>query len=139
MQILKSALMLATVAVGMVPFSSAPVLALPLSPAAGGEEFAASGPALATIEVRNNGAGVAAGIIGGMILGGIISSQPHYYYPPRYSPRYSPYYSPYAYYPAYRPYPMEGAAIAYCSQRFKSYDPYRMTYLGYDGLRHSCP
>ncbi len=28
---------------------------------------------------------------------------------------------------------------AYCSQRFKSYDPSSGTYLGYDGQRHACP
>ena len=28
---------------------------------------------------------------------------------------------------------------AYCSQRFKSYDPASGTYLGYDGIRHPCP
>lgn len=28
---------------------------------------------------------------------------------------------------------------AYCSQRFKSYDPASGTYLGYDGNRHACP
>lgn len=28
---------------------------------------------------------------------------------------------------------------AYCSQRFKSYDPRTGTYLGYDGDRHPCP
>jgi hypothetical protein len=30
-------------------------------------------------------------------------------------------------------------ASAYCSQRFKSYDPSSGTYLGYDGVRHPCP
>ena len=30
-------------------------------------------------------------------------------------------------------------ADAYCSQRFKSYDPASGTYLGYDGNRHPCP
>jgi hypothetical protein len=30
-------------------------------------------------------------------------------------------------------------ANAYCSQRFKSYDPASGTYLGYDGVRHPCP
>ncbi|ABD87499.1 BA14K family protein [Rhodopseudomonas palustris] len=30
-------------------------------------------------------------------------------------------------------------ADAYCSQRFKSYDPGSGTYLGYDGQRHPCP
>jgi hypothetical protein len=28
---------------------------------------------------------------------------------------------------------------AYCSSRFKSYDPSSGTYLGYDGDRHPCP
>lgn len=32
-----------------------------------------------------------------------------------------------------------GDTDAYCSQRFKSYDPRSGTYLGYDGDRHSCP
>lgn len=30
-------------------------------------------------------------------------------------------------------------AVAYCMQRFRSYDPRTGTYLGYDGLRHPCP
>ncbi len=30
-------------------------------------------------------------------------------------------------------------AVAYCMNRFKSYDPASGTYLGYDGLRHPCP
>jgi hypothetical protein len=29
--------------------------------------------------------------------------------------------------------------IAWCMNRYKSYDPYTKTYLGYDGLRHGCP
>ncbi|MCK1317344.1 BA14K family protein [Bradyrhizobium sp. 23] len=28
---------------------------------------------------------------------------------------------------------------AYCSQRYKSYDPSSGTYRGYDGVRHPCP
>lgn len=28
---------------------------------------------------------------------------------------------------------------AYCSQRYRSYDPRSGTYLGYDGQRHPCP
>ena len=28
---------------------------------------------------------------------------------------------------------------SYCAQRFRSYDPSTGTYLGYDGIRHSCP
>jgi hypothetical protein len=30
-------------------------------------------------------------------------------------------------------------AIGYCMQRFRSYDPESMTYVGRDGLRHPCP
>ena len=71
---------------------------------------------------RNNGAAVAAGIAG-LIIGGIIASQPQPYY-------YDPYYQPY---PAY------SGGIAYCARRFRSYDPYSMTYLGNDGYRHPCP
>jgi uncharacterized protein YcfJ len=29
--------------------------------------------------------------------------------------------------------------VGSCAQRFRSYDPSSMTYLGYDGRRHSCP
>jgi hypothetical protein len=32
-----------------------------------------------------------------------------------------------------------GGGVAYCAQRFKSYDPRSGTYLGYDGRRHPCP
>ena len=30
-------------------------------------------------------------------------------------------------------------AVAYCAQRYRSYDPSSGTYLGYDGVRRSCP
>jgi hypothetical protein len=40
----------------------------------------------------------------------------------------------------YEPAPsVAGDPIAYCMQRFRSYDPASQTYLGYDGLRHPCP
>jgi hypothetical protein len=29
--------------------------------------------------------------------------------------------------------------VIYCIRRFRSYDPYSRTYLGYDGYRHPCP
>jgi hypothetical protein len=32
-----------------------------------------------------------------------------------------------------------GDSVAYCQQRFRSYDPASGTYLGYDGQRHPCP
>jgi hypothetical protein len=69
---------------------------------------------------------------------------PPYYYRPAYQP-YSYYYpAPVYYYPRYYPAtvyagPVGGAAVAYCMQRFRSYDPRTSTYLGYDGYRHPCP
>jgi hypothetical protein len=32
-----------------------------------------------------------------------------------------------------------GRDTAYCQQRFRSYDQASGTYMGYDGMRHSCP
>jgi hypothetical protein len=32
-----------------------------------------------------------------------------------------------------------GNAQSYCASRFRSYDPRSGTYLGFDGVRHSCP
>jgi hypothetical protein len=32
-----------------------------------------------------------------------------------------------------------GNGSAYCAQRFRSYDPASGTYMGYDGVRRSCP
>jgi len=125
---LKSALMLSALASQIAVFAGTPASALPLGPATGGNELAARlNEASPTIQVRN-GAGIAAGVIGGMILGGMIASQ---------YPRY--YYDDYPPYPAYRSYPMGDGAIDYCMRRFRSYDPHSMTYLGYDGLRHPCP
>ncbi len=103
---------------------------------------------------RGWGWGVGAGIVGGALLGRALAAP--YYYDPYYAPPYYGYYArPYypgpAYYPAYPPrayvedYEVEGAgpveqdAVAYCTQRFRSYDPGSGTYLGYDGLRHPCP
>lgn len=133
MRTIRSVLLLSVFATALG--ASAPASALPLGPATGGAGLATQlGAALPTIEVRNGGA-VAAGIIGGMILGGIIASQRPYYYG-GYQP-YSYYQPYYPAYPVYRAYP--GDPIAYCMRRFRSYDPYSMTYLGYDGFRHPCP
>src|ERR1017187_6484560 len=35
--------------------------------------------------------------------------------------------------------PVDDSAVAYCVQRFRSYDPASGTYLGNDGYRHPCP
>lgn len=67
------------------------------------------------------GWGPAAGAFGaGVLLGGALAAPP----PPVYYTE---------------PAPAYDADVAYCMQRFKSYDVRSGTYLGYDGLRHACP
>jgi hypothetical protein len=70
-----------------------------------------------------------------------------YAYSPGYRYSYGNSYGDYAYSPGYRSswgpsYTYEssgGDDVAYCRQRFRSYDPASGTYLGYDGQRHPCP
>lgn len=66
---------------------------------------------------------------------------------------YDPGYSTYAYDPGYYDYRdsysgpgysrygyvAPGRDTTYCEQRYRSYDPASGTYMGYDGVRHSCP
>ncbi len=83
---------------------------------------------------RNTAA--AAGLAGGLLLGGLIGSQYRQSGPRYYASHPTYYYAPPprpVYYEPYDP------AISYCMRRFRSYDPYSMTYIGYDGYRHSCP
>jgi hypothetical protein len=57
-------------------------------------------------------------------------------------PYYGGYYDGYGYDDTYGyddGYDYDDSGVAYCIQRFKSYDPASRTYLGYDGNRHSCP
>ncbi|QDP26132.1 BA14K family protein [Bradyrhizobium cosmicum] len=101
----------------------------------------AAAPSVETVQYRRGwgghhhggvGIGIGAGIAGALIGGAIIgATQPYGYY--GYPPGY--------YGPAYvapPPY-VDSDAVGYCAQRFRSYDPYSGTYLGYDGLRHPCP
>ena len=131
----KSRSILMAVLAGSLLFATTPLEAAPV---AGGIALSGSTSTGNVIRVRSHGhyhghggsgAGIAAGIIGGAILGGIIASQP-YYYGPGY------YYGPppgYYYGPA-----GGGDWYAYCSRRYRSFDPASGTYLGYDGLRHPC-
>ena len=114
-------------AMSIVPFPNN-ASAMPLA-----DGFAIKNAAPTNIETvrwrgRGWGRGVGAGIIGGAILGGMLAA-PYYGYGP------GPYaYEPGPYGPGYG-----GNAVAYCMQRFRSYDPSSGTYVGFDGLRHSCP
>jgi BA14K-like protein len=71
---------------------------------------------------RDRGNALAAGAVGlatGAIIGGALAQQQAQSAPVYVAPNQN--------------------SVAYCSQRFRSYDPASGTYLGYDGLRHPCP
>jgi BA14K-like protein len=106
-----------------------------------------------SVQFRRWGWGLGAGLVAGAIIGGALAS-PYYYGPGPYYAAPGPYYAapgpyyyappPPAYYgapagPVYGGAPVAGDAVAYCRQRFRSYDPASGTYLGYDGQRHPCP
>ena len=78
---------------------------------------------------RNNGAAVAAGVIGGLALGAAIAGAASAPPPPAY---YAPGYVAGGYGAP------GGDWLAYCSSKYRSFDPATGTYLGYDGLRHPC-
>jgi hypothetical protein len=59
-------------------------------------------------------------LIGGLIIGGIVGGIMSGF-------------APRPYYPEYY-----NSQQAYCMSRFRSYDPYSRTYLGFDGYRHYC-
>lgn len=88
------------------------------------------------------GAALAAGAIG-VIAGGIIAAnrpQPIYPQPVYPQPGYAPVYPP-QYVPAPPPVVVVGggnAHVAWCAQRYRSYQPYSNTFTGYDGLQHYC-
>lgn len=84
------------------------------------------------------GAAIGLGVAGAIIGGAIIASQP-YGYGPGYAYGSGPVYGP-GYDPGYVVSPDDGRGeVAYCMQRYRSYDPRSGTFLGFDGLRHLCP
>jgi len=75
---------------------------------------------------RNNSGAVAAGVLGGLAVGAMIGAAAASAPPPP------------AYYPAPAPVYGGGDWLAYCSSKYRSFDPATGTYLGYDGYRHPC-
>jgi hypothetical protein len=86
------------------------------------------------------GGGFIPGAVAGAAIGGALASS-YGYYDPGYYGGYGDYYDD-GYYDqgavAAAPPPGDDS-VAYCMQRYKSYDPSSGTYLGYDGQRHPCP
>jgi hypothetical protein len=93
---------------------------------------------------RGNWVGPAiGGLAAGAIIGGALAARPYYYdggyaAAPAYGYEYGPDYDDGAYV-AVAPRSSGGDAVAYCMQRYRSYDPASGTFLGYDGMRHPCP
>jgi hypothetical protein len=144
-------LVAATLMAAAASWLAAPASAAPMSPPPGLHSAVAA--PIETVQYRRGyrggyrggyygrgfgGAGIGLGVAAGAIIGGAIlgATQPYGYY--GYGPGY-------VYAPAYGPGYYDGApnvdgnAVAYCQQRFRSYDPASGTYLGLDGYRHNCP
>jgi len=89
------------------------------------------------------GAGIAAGVIGGALAAGALAAPPPppvYYYPPPAPVYVEP---PVVYAPAVPRaygYSVEDTdAVAYCSRRYKSYNPETGTYIAARGVVRACP
>ena len=95
----------------------------------------AAPPAIETVQWRGGGWGydaAALGAIAGTMLAPYAYGPAPYYGPPAH-------YGPSAYYaPGYAA-SSPANAMAYCTQRYRSYDPGSGTFVGYDGMRHPCP
>jgi hypothetical protein len=128
-----------------VPLCAGSASAAPLSGALALSQANAAAPSVQTVQWRRGWhgghwrggrwIGPAAGLAAGVAIGSALAA-PYYYGSDYYAPDY--YYEPGAY--AAAPVaPSDDDAVAYCEQRFRSYDPASGTYLGYDGIRHPCP
>lgn len=142
---------IAALSIAAVIGTAAPATAAPVPSSVATLKSATS---LDLIDVRyrgRGGAGIAAGIATGLILGGIIASQPRYYGPRGYYYDYyygGPpplFYGPQVFYPPGHYGPMIGPGygprsdwLSYCFSRYRSFDPVSGTYMGYDGRRHPC-
>jgi hypothetical protein len=112
------------------------VVAAPLAPATN-EMTTSAGFNATQVRWRHGGGGgaLAAGLLTGMMIGGLFAA-PGYYEPYPYYPYvYGGYYPPR--YVAPIGYGAQGWE-AYCISRFRSFDPISGTYLGRDGRRHYC-
>jgi hypothetical protein len=164
MQMSSKLLTVAALAAGAASLA-APAGAAPIT--ASSSLRAAAAPLVESVQWRWRRGWWAPGVAAGVVAGAAIASQswdgyyndyayaPGYSYSPGYiysgssgyvysnapgdsysnSPGSNPY-NAYAYSPGSS---SSGNSVAYCQQRFRSYDPASGTYMGYDGQRHPCP
>ena len=117
-------------AVGLMATAIAPATAAPVPTSTAILKFAVESQ-VSKARWRHGGA-VAAGVIGGLIIGSMIASSPYRYGGPVY------YYAPGPVYPpGYYDYDHRDW-LDYCFSRYRSFDPRSGTYMGYDGRRHYC-
>jgi BA14K-like protein len=97
---------------------------------------------------RGGGGGFIPGAIAGAVVGGAVAASQGGYYGSSGYYGDGPYYAGTPYYGG--PYDDSGAVVeaapqggdddvAYCMQRYRSYDPASGTFMGNDGMRHPCP
>jgi heme A synthase len=121
-------------ATALIMAASVPVMAAPMAtPAAVMKSRPTAQMTLVRRRGSIDGAGLAAGIATGLMIGGLLAA-PRYYDDPYW--HYSGYYRP----------RFGGEVVfygtpsweAYCLSRYHSFDPVSGTYLGRDGRRHYC-
>jgi hypothetical protein len=118
----------AAIVVSACPISMPPAVAAPMMAAGGAALTAGTTLPVETVQYRRwhrgyrhhgwhhrrhygSGAAVLGGLAAGAIIGGAIANSRA----------------------------QANDAVAYCAQRYRSYDPALGSYLGYDGNRHPCP
>jgi hypothetical protein len=118
--------------------------------------LASAGPASARPWGWHRGFGWGAGAVAAGVIGGAVAAATSPYWGPGYYDYDPGYPAGYGYGPGYGPgydsgytydyvpsgpvaAPGGGSDIAWCESHYRSYNPAAGTYLGFDGLRHSCP
>lgn len=92
-----------------------------------------------------HGGGFWPGAIAAGVVGGALAAATSPLWAPGYYDYYPGYpYQPYGYTYDYVQAPAVtvapgGGDVGWCEAHYRSYDPSSGTYLGYDGMRHSCP
>src|SRR5271169_5455264 len=146
LNLLRKLVLAASLGAGIASFASV-ASALPVLDALAIKS--AAPPTIEEVQWRGGwgwGGPVALGVVGGALVGPYYGYGP--YYPGPYYPGPPPGYYGYPPPPGYPP-PAPGYAappgvsagdpVAYCTQRYRSYNPQTGTYLGTDGQRHHCP